>query len=197
MKSGFKRNKGVLPSFRHPLVTGDRSTQTHPALLWSLRKRESSRLKNKQQRAFFSTRWLMTGRAPSASYLRCICISSNAHGNSAPLRLISTRCAETRDAISACEVSGYTVYCWPGAFGCHGSQLFTSGGSESVLNQYIRWFTHRTSNHGFITLRVPVDAVLKCVACRRMSASRHSNTQWRYRFYNAFVRDDISPPWRL
>lgn len=53
MKSEFKRNKGVLPSFPHPLVTGDRSTQTHPALLWSLRKRESSRLKNKQQRAFF------------------------------------------------------------------------------------------------------------------------------------------------
>lgn len=56
-----------------------------------------------------------------------------------------------------------------GAFGCQGSQLFTSRGSESVLNQYIRWFTHGVSNHGFITLRVPVNAVLECIACRRRS----------------------------
>lgn len=43
----LKQNKLVLPSFQHLLVTEGQSSQTHPALLWSLRTRESLRLKNK------------------------------------------------------------------------------------------------------------------------------------------------------
>lgn len=160
----LKQNKRVLPSFQRLLLTEGQSSRTHPALLWLLRTRESLRLKKttrrqkkeKQQTLSIQTGWPMTEETKSSLYLPSICIFSFSLRSSCGYPGVrgaatqtltrqeffivsSDNCTPCRDVRRDFCLSSFRLHTLllAGAFGCQCSQLFTSGGSESVLNQYI------------------------------------------------------------